>query len=179
MTGAAIRSKLASMPIILGMAGTTGGWSARKLTICMAIGACNICVSPGEREAGERVVERRWFPSRGAMAGTAIGAKLTAMLIILGMAGSTGGAHLQGGCTPMTLLAVERNVCPIQGETSLCVVEADLIPTIGVVAEAAIGTIHIAMWVVGEVAGSAVHGCADVLAILVAGFTGHIDMTTG
>jgi hypothetical protein len=94
MAGTTIRAEQATMVGWLPMARSTSRGCAGKLSVLMTALTRQARMGSGEREFGERVVEGSRFPGCGTMAGSAVHPKAAGMFVVLGMAGTAGGAHL-------------------------------------------------------------------------------------
>ena len=89
MTGSTIRSKLAVVCILVGMAGITIRWGTLVHPVDLACAALNICMLSGKREIGIVVIEGHVAPSTWVMTCTTVRPKLPVMIVLVGMTGIT------------------------------------------------------------------------------------------
>ena len=89
VTRLAIYSSLAGVRILARMAGVTRFGRARKDTINVALSTGSVGVSAGQFESGKVMVKCGGLPGSSGVTGRAICAVLTAVTVILGMAGVT------------------------------------------------------------------------------------------
>jgi hypothetical protein len=120
------------------VASQTLGRKPGKLTICMAILATHVNMSTGQREVAQVVVKCSLFPIEGSMAGSAVRAKATIVLIILLMAGITIRGRALKNTILMARLAADFGVFPLQLESGEIMVKRSPFPIIWSVADTAI-----------------------------------------
>lgn len=90
VTGGAVRSESAVVFVVHGMAGMAIGWNASINAILVTFATCNACVSSGEFENRNIVIELRIFcPTAGGMARATLHPKATLVEVIFLMTGVT------------------------------------------------------------------------------------------
>ena len=144
--------------------------------VLMAVGAGHRIMRSGEREGCQRVIEGSLFPIYGGVAGGAVVAILSVMLVNFGVAGV---AILRGTLIDAILMAIfagDIDMLAFQREIAQIMVEGSLFPICGDVAEGAVGAVLPVMLIIFGMAGVAILWGACVDIILVTGFAGHIAM---
>ena len=121
VTGAAVRAELPVMVIILGVASIT---IRRRTFVSIGMAGLARCTRmfTDQREAGHGMVEGRACPTLGGMTCTTIGAKLSVVVVILGMTGKTvrGRAFIAVG---MADFALDIAMLPGQREAGVGMIE--------------------------------------------------------
>jgi hypothetical protein len=128
MAGGAIGAKLPAVLIIVGVAGITIPRRAFELSTRVAGSAVHPDVLPGQRKRRLGMVESHVFPTGRGMAQPAIGAKLPAVLIIVGVAAVTILRQADIFAPRMAARAIHTQVFSGELEGCLIVVEGGLIP---------------------------------------------------
>ncbi len=160
MAGAAIRTKLSIVLVILGMAGVTTGRCAFEDVVDVASLAGDRDMFTFQFEGEQVVVDGGRQPTRRCMAVAAIRTELTFVLVIFGMAGIAVGGSALENMVDMTVLAGHVRVFAFQFEGRQVVVEGGRDPAGGGMAGAAIGAITALVVIVFGVAGVAVLRCS-------------------
>ena len=140
MASRAILAELAVVVIALCMAGITIGRSALVITVGVATGTSHLGVLACQFERSRIVVEGRWDPGGGCMAGTAIGAELATVLIVLCMAGVAVGWSAPVYIVHMACAAGRLGVAAGQFEGCQIMVKGCRVPATGCMAARAIGS---------------------------------------
>ena len=179
VTRSTLRSKLAAVCIVIGMAGIAVLRRALIDSVHMTGSALHICMSATQRECGVVVVERHVLPAARVMAGSTICAKLPIVLIIADM---TGIAILRGtfqDSIRMASRAGHIGMAASQCEGCRIVIEDDVLPTARVVALRTDCAELTLVGVITYVAGKTILGCAPVDLVHMTGFTRHIRVRAG
>jgi hypothetical protein len=133
MTCTTIGAKLSVVVVIFRMAGETIR-GRTFITVGMAGFTLNIAMLPGQRKASVGMVERHIGPFRGLMTGGTVGAKLTVVMVILGMAGETARRRAFVGIVHMAGSAGHFGMGTNQLEARGRMIEMDIAPFCGHVA---------------------------------------------
>jgi hypothetical protein len=125
------------------------------------------------------MVEVGRFPGAGRVAGTAIGAILAVVVILLGMTGVTIGRSPLVNAIDMATGTICLGVCSGQFEGGGIMVESSRKPAIGCVTSRAAGAELAVVRIVLRMAGITSGGGALENTVGVATGTGHLDMLAG
>lgn len=123
VAGSAIGAEQTRVEHRVGMAGYARSGCARKLRIDVALLAIDLLVRARQREVAARVVEGRSLPIRRGVACGAVRAELSAMLIVLCVAGIAIRRSALIDIVLMAIFAIRLGVFPLQFERGQVVVE--------------------------------------------------------
>jgi len=175
VTSRAIRAVLAVMLIF--MTANALGWRAFVYAILVAGFALKFCMLSCQWKCSLVVIKSGIAPAAGSVTRTAICAKLSIMLIVVGVTGKTvGGRAFISVC--MTCLALYVCVLPCQREGRVVVIEGHVAPSGRVMARSTIRAELAVMLVIVCMAGKTIPGCPFVYVIHMARLADHIGMCT-
>ena len=139
VAGLTIRTEQTGMIWRVAVAGNARGGKPRKLSIGMTALTFQTDMPTREREVRFIVVEGHVIPTRGLVAGGTVRAKLSAMLILLAMAGVAIAGRAFVCPVLVTLFTLRLGVFPLQFERRQVVIEFGGRPAVGGVAGGAVG----------------------------------------
>ena len=143
------------------------------ISVCMAFPAFQFLVFSFQRKSCVIVVERYVAPPLWRVTGSTGCAKLTIMIVILGVAGITGrGCALISIC--MARLALDIFMLPCQREGRIIVIEGYILPPRGFMTGATIGPKLATVRIVRGMAGITILGRASISIVHVTGFACYL-----
>ena len=138
MAGATVCAELTVVLILCGMAGITILWRSLIHAIHVTGTALNVCMFPRKRESGVIVIEGHVSPTAGVMAGTAVCAELTVVVVPVRVAGITIRGRTFIHSIHMTGTALNACVFSRKREGGVVVIEGHIVPAAGVVTGTAV-----------------------------------------